>query len=874
MSTPQHAPSHTPMMQQYFALKASQANMLLFYRMGDFYELFFDDAKLAAKYLNITLTQRGQSGGEPIPMAGIPVHSLEGYLVKLVRLGESVAIAEQISDPNAGKGIVERKIVRVVTPGTLTEDALLDEKQDCILLSLYLHKQQVGIASLDIAGNRFEVTELTLDSLDSELDRLRPAEILWPEDHAIPEGYAERYAIHLYPAWHFDHTQGYKRICQHFGVQSLHAFGLEAMTLATGAAGAALHYAQHNHQQSLTHLQAIRSYQLDDFLMIDATTRRNLELDKPQLGEQKHSLLGVMDTCQTTMGSRLLRRWLHQPLRHIEKISQRQAVIHTLLSQPSSLHHLRQHLANCADIERILTRIALGSVRPKELQQLMLTLAQLPEVHTLLSQFNAPSLTHLLDNLEPNADIHQHLNQALADQLPQLARDGGIFRAGFDAELDHWRNLQQNGGEFLLELEQRERERTGIANLKVGFNRVHGFYIEVLRSKDINIPADYIRRQTIKNAERYITEELKAHEAEVLQAEDQALARERSLYAELIAYVQKQQHALYPVAQALARLDVLACLSERAMTQLWHCPSFLSDESSIDIAHGRHPVIESALQEPFIPNDTQLNTASRLMLITGPNMGGKSTFMRQTAIIVIMASMGSFVPASRAVIGQIDRIFTRIGASDDLASGRSTFMVEMSETAHILHHATHQSLILLDEIGRGTSTYDGLSLAWAIAEEVLRLKSLCLFATHYFELTELAQSEGCTNAHVSAMQYDRKVVFLHKILAGAASQSHGIAVAALAGIPSRVLVSAEARLAQLEQNHLLSEGAEGTYATVQENAPTQTTTTDHNQLPLFSGKPLGEQLIKAMQKIHPDDMTPKQALEALYKLKRIAETDV
>lgn len=872
MSTPQH----TPMMQQYFALKATQPTMLLFYRMGDFYELFFDDAKRATQLLDLTLTQRGQSAGEPIPMAGIPVHSLETYLVKLVRLGESVAIAEQVSTPNAGKGIVERKIVRVVTPGTLTEDALLDEKQDCILLAVLPHKQSVGIALLDIAGNRFEVTELNLEELGNELDRLRPAEILWAEGLAIPEAYRERYAIHPYPIWHFEHQQGYKRICQHFGVQNLHAFGLETSPLAVGAASAGLHYAQHNHQHTLAQLTSIKRYQLADYLMIDTTTRRNLELDKNQGSEQKYSLLGVMDTCQTAMGSRLLRRWLNQPLRDITQIHARQAVIHTLLSQPSSLHRIRQTLANCADIERTLTRIALASVRPRELKQLAHTLAQLPDLHHLLTQIATPALDKLILGVKPQPSLEAHLAKALADQPPLLARDGGVFRAGFDEQLDHWRNLQQNGGAFLLELEQRERERTGIANLKVGFNRVHGFYIEVSRSQDTPLPADYIRRQTIKNAERYITEELKAHEVEVLQAEDQALARERTLYNELVTYLQTLQDTLYPIAQTLAHLDLLACLSERAISQQWHCPSFVTDRTTIHIEQGRHPVIESALQEPFIPNDSRLNDQAHLMLITGPNMGGKSTFMRQTAIIVIMASMGSFVPASKAEIGQIDRIFTRIGASDDLASGRSTFMVEMSETAHILHHATHQSLILLDEIGRGTSTYDGLSLAYAIAEAVLRLKSLCLFATHYFELTDLANThQGCINAHVSAIQHERKVIFLHKIEQGSANQSHGIAVAALAGIPAQVLASAEAKLKQLEQHaHPIEYETPAEEPEQMADQQQEDNQPSLAQISLFSGNPIGEKVIKALRRFDPDNMTPKQALEALYKLRQLAQEDV
>lgn len=851
---------HTPMMQQYFRLKAENPGMLLFYRMGDFYELFFEDAKLASTRLDLTLTHRGQTAGEPIPMAGVPVHTLETYLVKLVNQGHSVAIAEQVSDPALSKGIVERKIVRIVTAGTLTEDALLDDRRDCLLVAIQLHKHRVGIAALDIAGNRFEATECDLTLLNNELGRLQPSEILWPEHIGMPDDLQLPCQITLHPTWHFDSKQGYDRLCQHFNVQNLHAFGIENYPLAIGAAAAALAYAQYSHQQPLTHIQGLRSYQLDEYLLIDGTTRRNLELDTNLSGGSENTLLAVLDNCQTPMGSRLLRRWLHQPLRNQDAIKQRLTLVEAFTQNSPVTEQLRESLNLCGDVERILTRISLGSVRPREVKQLALALSQLPQMQQQLEKIDIADVATLKQTLPPQPGLVSHLTQALTDPLPQLARDGGVFKTGFDPDLDHWRALQQDGGQFLLELEAQERARTGINTLKVGYNRVHGFYIEISRSQDTALPADYIRRQTIKNAERYITPQLKEHETQVLQAEEKALARERALYQQLIEYLQSHLTSLQPIARALAQSDVLTTLAERATRLNWHRPSFSAD-TCLHIQQGRHPVIESALNTPFIGNDTQLDHTQHLVLITGPNMGGKSTFMRQSAIIAILASMGSFVPAEQAIVGHIDRIFTRIGASDDLASGRSTFMVEMSETAHILHHATPHSLILLDEIGRGTSTYDGLSLAWAIAERVAELGALCLFATHYFELTDLANTQpGCINSHVTAMQHEGKIVFLHKIAAGAANQSHGLAVAALAGIPAIVLSRAQEHLIALEKTaHPL------------EKAQQASTHNSHNQLSLFGEDPIAEALKTAIGNIHPDNLTPKQALDVLYQLKQITE---
>lgn len=854
---------HTPMMQQYFRLKAENEDKLLLYRMGDFYELFYDDAIRAAKLLELTLTHRGKSAGEPIPMAGVPVHTLENYLIKLVRLGQSVAIAEQVSEPGQGKGIVERKVVRIVTAGTLTDAALLNDRQDCLLVSLNAQQETVGLAILDLSSNRFEVSEIPLISLANELNRLQPAEILWPETQTQPDILKGNTKVTPYPTWHFDVPQGKQRLCDHFQVQNLHAFGLETLPLATGAAAAALRYAQHTQQQALTHINHIRSYVIDDYLLLDSTTRRNLELDTNLAGGQSYTLLSVLDACQTAMGSRLLKRWLNQPLRNHDAIEQRLALVNGFYGNFSLLSTIRAQLANCSDLERILTRLALGSIRPREFKQIEQTLAQLPSLQNNLRASAHPELLALADKLTPMPTLQAQLECALADPLPLLVRDGGIFAAGYDSELDEWRNLQADGGDYLLALEAREKTRTGINSLKVGYNRVHGFYIEVSRSDDTPLPDDYVRRQTIKNSERYITPELKAHEAKVLQADEKALAREKVLYAQLIATCTQVLAQLNNIATALAYCDVISNLAERALTFQWHRPHF-SKNTEIHIIGGRHPVIESVLNEPFIANDSALNSQQSLMLITGPNMGGKSTYMRQTALITIMASMGSFVPASEARIGQIDRIFTRIGASDDLASGRSTFMVEMSETAHILHHATPNSLILLDEIGRGTSTYDGLSLAWAISEQVAQLGALCLFATHYFELTELAHSyPNCVNYHVSAMQHDNKVVFLHRIESGAASQSYGLAVAALAGMPNGVLTRAQQHLLQLEQTHKHLEKTPC-------SSPLDTKLTQH-QLALFSQDACAEQLKQHLIKIDPDQMTPREALSALYELKQLCK---
>lgn len=863
MSNPANS-HHTPMMQQYFRLKAENPDKLLLYRMGDFYEFFYDDAVLAAKLLDLTLTQRGKSAGEQIAMAGVPVHTLENYLIKLVKLGQAVAIAEQVSEPG-GKGIVERQVVRIVTAGTLTDASLLSEKQDCLLVSLHPKGEQVGIAIMDLSSNRFEVSDLLLSQLANELNRLQAAEILAPETSLKTLGeWMNTDDISPYPSWHFELNSAASRLCDHFAVQNLHAFGLDHHSLAIGAAAAALSYAQHTQQQDLSHLDHIRYYQVDDYLLIDATTRRNLELDTNLSGGSDYTLFSTLDHCQTAMGSRLLRRWLHQPLRQHDIINQRLDAIEWLQQQTMAIEQVRDALATCYDIERIVSRLALGSIRPREFKQIEQTLAQLPVLQQALTDTSSHQLQQDQQQLQPLPELQQHLAQALMNDLPLLSREGGIFADGFDAELDQWRSLQQDGGQFLLELEAKEKERTGLNNLKVGYNRVHGFYIEVSRNQEQPLPDDYVRRQTTKNSERYITAELKAHENKVLQADERALARERQLYQALIEHVSQYMTPLRLVAESLAHLDVFSNLAQLATHYRWARPTF-SQQPQLSIQAGRHPVIEQALNTPFIANDTQLDSTQSLMLITGPNMGGKSTYMRQSAIIAILASMGCYVPASAATIGQIDRIFTRIGASDDLASGRSTFMVEMSETAHILHHATANSLILLDEIGRGTSTFDGLSLAWAISEAVAKLGALCLFATHYFELTELAQQHNnCFNAHVSAMQHEEQVVFLHKVEAGAANQSYGIAVAALAGMPKSVLDSAKRHLTQLEQQSVLIDDtphAETSHRLMETAAPAP-------QLSLFAEDGLAVELRQRIEQLDVDALTPKAALLLLYELKQ------
>ncbi len=846
------------MMQQYLRIKAEHPDVLVFYRMGDFYELFYEDARKAAELMDITLTSRGQSAGEPIPMAGIPVHAAEQYLGRLVRLGESVAICEQIGDPAASKGPVERQVVRVLTPGTLTDESLLEERRDNLLVGLDRDAEgYYGIASLDLSAGRFVVQEFSgEEALLGELERLQPAELLISEDFTLPAMLTHSKALRRLPPWHFDTQAASRQLNEQFGTRDLSGFGCQDMPVAVGAAGALLQYVKDTQRAALPHLRGLRSELRQDSVIMDAATRRNLELDQAQSGQKQHSLVAVLDKCVTAMGSRMLRRWLHRPLRDRQPLAMRHQCIEALL-QARLFEALREQLRGGSDLERILSRVALQSARPRDLTALRETLARLPDIQALLRSDSDPLLGELSSRIQEHPKVVKLLRRALPDIPAAIIRDGGVIAEGYDSELDELRTLSEKSDQILLDMESAERERSGIANLKIRYNRVHGYYIEVSRSQSDQVPDNYQRRQTLKGAERFITPELKEHEDKVLGARSKALEREKALYAELLQQLLGQIRLLSTCAEGLSELDVLCCLAERADTLNWSRPE-MSDDAGIDIRGGRHPVIEQVNEEPFVPNDVQFDENRRLLIITGPNMGGKSTYMRQTALIALLACTGSFVPADSARIGPLDRIFTRIGASDDLASGRSTFMVEMTETANILNNATSSSLVLIDEIGRGTSTYDGLALAWAVARELGKLKAYTLFATHYFELTSLPEELGTTaNVHLDAVEHAEQIVFLHTVKDGPASRSYGIQVAALAGVPEQVLEQSRKLLQQLE-------AGDSQFVA----APTKS----QQQIDMFASNhesPLAE----ALQGIKPDDLTPRQALDLLYTLKNLASEE-
>ena len=833
------------MMQQYLRIKAEHPDILLFYRMGDFYELFYGDAERASRLLDITLTARGTSAGQPIPMAGVPYHSVEQYLAKLVRLGESVAICEQIGDPNTAKGPVERRVTRIVTPGTLTDSALLDEKSDNVLLALAADRAGVGLAWLSLASGELRVAEIAPQLLASELRRIAPAEVLAAEGCA-PEGFF----VTRLPAWQFDVAAGRKKLLEQLGAASLAGYGCEDLTLAVGACGALLDYAKKTQGQALAHVAAVVAERGGDYLRLDAATRRNLELTETLRGEPAPTLFSLLDECATGMGSRLLRHWLHHPLRSRDTLALRHEAIEALDGKSDELHAV---LRRFADVERIAARVALRSARPRDLASLRDSLARLAALRAALPQAGSTLLGSLGADLATPDEALSLLQRALLAEPAALVRDGGVIAEGYDAELDELRRLQSNAGGFLLELEARERARTGIPNLKVAYNHVHGYYIEVTNAHAEKIPVDYRRRQTLKNAERYITPELKVFEDKALSASERALALERSLYDALLEKLAAQVGALQRVARALAQVDVLACFAGTAARRNYCRPAF-ADEPVIEIDAGRHPVVEAQL-ERFIANDCRLSPTRRLLLITGPNMGGKSTYMRQIALIVLLAHVGSFVPARAARIGPVDQIFTRIGAADDLAGGRSTFMVEMTESASILHNATEKSLVLMDEVGRGTSTFDGLALAWAIARHLIEQKrALSLFATHYFELTRLAlEYREVANVHLDAVEHKDTIVFLHALEEGPASQSYGLQVAALAGVPKPVIRQAKRYLQALEEASL----AHG------------------DQADLFLGtepaaaEPATDPLREALGQANPDELSPREALELLYRLKRL-----
>jgi len=857
-------PIHTPMMQQYLRIKAEHPDMLLFYRMGDFYELFHEDAARAAKLLDITLTQRGTSNGQPIRMAGVPYHAAEQYLARLVRLGESVAICEQIGDPATSKGPVERKVVRIVTPGTVTDSALLEEKRDCLLLALHQRSGKVGLAWMNLASGQFFVCETAAENLPAELERLQPSEILHAEN-TRPQA-NNHAALKMLPDWHFELDTARRALCQQFATLDLAGFGCDDFSVGLEAAGALLGYARLTQGQAISHIRSLQVYSADRYVRMDAATRRNLEITQTLRGEPAPTLLSLLDTCATNMGSRQLAHWLHHPLRDRAVLGARLLAVEQL----SELHRqVHDHLKPCVDVERITARIALRSARPRDLSGLRDTLLTLPQLQTALvgrvstrhdnndvglkpDLQNHSLIASLADALQADTQLVSILQTSLKPEPSSVLREGGVIADGFDAELDELRGIQNNCGDFLLALEARERARSGIATLKVEYNRVHGFYIEVTHAQSANVPNDYRRRQTLKNAERYITPELKAFEDKALSANERALTREKFLYEQLLDQLAPFIPQLQRIAAAIAELDVLATFAERAATLNFSAPQF-SDEPQISIKQGRHPVVEAQV-ERFTPNDTALNDAHRTLLITGPNMGGKSTYMRQVAIIALLAHVGSFVPAQQAVLGEIDQIFTRIGASDDLASGRSTFMVEMTEAANILHNATERSLVLVDEIGRGTSTFDGLALAYAIARHLLeKNRSYTLFATHYFELTRLAEEFAqLANVHLAAIEHQHSIVFLHSVNEGAASQSYGLQVAALAGVPNDVIKAAKKQLRKLEQNS----AAQNPQGDLFDRKPEVPEPEEHPAL-------------QSLRELQPDELSPKDALEKLYQLKML-----
>ena len=842
------------MMQQFLRIKADYPDTLLFYRMGDFYELFFDDAKKASALLDIALTKRGHSAGEPIPMCGLPYHAVDNYLAKIVRAGESVAICEQIGDPATSKGPVERAVKRVVTPGTLTEQSLLQDKQENLLCCIYAQKNSWGLAAIEISSGRFTASQVDSDDLlNSEIARLSPAEIIYCEDQPLPLDSRHLQRAHAMPPWYFEFETTTRLLCEQYKTRDLQGFGLADYPLAICASGCLLQYIQDTLKTDIPHIQPIRTEQITDVVLIDANSRRNLELTESMSSEaNNHNLFHIINHCSTAMGHRELSRWLQKPLRDQALVRQRHHAVGCLLDN-RFFESIAESLRAVGDIERILARIALLSARPRDLSTLSSTLQQLPDLQQSMASIDSPLIKQLLEQIATHPQIVELLESAIIEEPPVLIRDGGVIKKGFDAELDELRELSSNADQFLIDLEKQEQQKTGINALKVAYNRVHGFYIEVSKNHSDAVPAEYIRRQTLKGVERYITPELKAFEDKVLSARERSLSREKYLYDNLLKQFDDQLAGLQRTAIALAQLDCLLSFAICADHLNWSVPE-LTTTRCLEITAGRHPVVEQVLQQPFTANDTRFDNQQSLLLITGPNMGGKSTYMRQTALIVILAYMGSYIPAESARIGPVDQIFTRIGASDDLSSGRSTFMVEMTEAANILNNATANSLVLMDEIGRGTSTFDGLALAWACADHLAQ-KSLAftLFATHYFELTHLPeQYDNIVNVHLDAVEHGDDIIFMHRLKPGPANQSYGLQVARLAGIPSQTIKLARKKLRQLEQQSL-------------DNGP---------QIDLFNiveDEPeVSHPLVDELLGINPDELSPKAALEALYDLQALA----
>ncbi|MFK8041366.1 DNA mismatch repair protein MutS [Congregibacter sp.] len=849
------------MMQQFLRIKKDHPNELLFYRMGDFYELFYEDAQRAAELLDITLTARGKSAGEDIPMAGVPYHAAEGYLARLVKAGISVAIAEQIGDPATSKGPVERRVVRVVTPGTLSDEALLEEKREQLLVALIAQQTRYGLAYLDLGSGRFRLMELDgEEALLGEIERLDPAELLYHEEMQ-QHGVTSRPGARSQPSWEFDLESAERNLREQFQTHDLRGFGCEHLRLGIAAAGCLISYVRDTQRSQLPHITAVAPEMREESVVLDAATRRNLEIDRNLAGGETHTLMSVMDRCKTAMGSRCLRRWLHRPLTNTDTLKERQEAVQAL-RENYAFESLRDVLRPIGDVERIITRVALGSARPRDLTRLLFALSSVPALRAATPADASDALKTTTTALGDFPVLVDLLERAIIENPPVVLRDGGVIATGYDAELDELRSISENAAGFLVAIETRERERTGLASLKVGYNRVHGYYIELSRSQSDEVPAEYQRRQTLKNVERFITPELKEFEDKALSSKSRALAREKQLYAELLAILQDSLDALRSCGAAMAELDVYATLAERSQS-LDLCRPQFSDTPKLDIDQGRHLVVEQVLEEPFIANDTLLDEHRRMLLITGPNMGGKSTYMRQNAIITLLAHVGSFVPAKAATLSTVDRIFTRIGAADDLASGRSTFMVEMTETANILHNASERSLVLMDEVGRGTSTFDGLSLAWAAALHLAeKTRAFTLFATHYFELTALAeQLPTVVNVHLDAVEHREHVVFMHRIQEGPANRSFGLQVAKLAGVPATVLHAAAGKLQELEsQNHA-----------GQSSLPsTSVTSTSVPQGDLFADN-ANHPALSLLRETDPDALSPREALAVLYNLRELAD---
>ena len=850
--------NHTPMMQQYLGIKHDHPHDLVFYRMGDFYEMFYEDAKQASELLDISLTTRGQSAGQPIPMCGIPYHAAEGYIAKIVNSGRAVAVAEQVGDPTTSKGPVDRKVVRVVTPGTLTDEALMQANQDHLLVATFKLQDIYGIASLDMSSGRFAVTEAnTADELQTQLQRLRPAELLFDESSEIIDHIQEWPCRRPQASWNFTYDTALRILSHQFNTRDLSGFGCETMHAAICAAGCLLNYAKETQRGDLPHLRNLQIELPQDTLILDGPSRKNLEIDLNIQGGEQFTLAAALDTTATPMGGRLLRRWLNNPLRNIEVLEQRQDFICQMLTSDKT-EDLQLGLKPIGDMERILARIALRSARPRDLSRLCASLRALPHIQVSLSPLESKRAQSLANDISEFPATVDLLMRAIVDNPPVIIRDGGVIAKGYDEELDQLRGLSQNAGQFLLDLETQERERTGLSTLKVGYNRVHGYYIEISRLQSAQAPSEYVRRQTLKNAERFITPELKSFEDRALSSKSRSLAREKALYEDLIEDLATQLQQLQQASDGVSELDVLCCLAERAMCLDLNRPS-LKLEPGIDIRQGRHLVVEQLISDPFVANDTRLCATSSMMMITGPNMGGKSTYMRQVALIVIMAQIGAYVPALEASIGIVDRVFTRMGSSDDLAGGRSTFMVEMTETANILNNASAQSLVLMDEVGRGTSTFDGLSLAWSCALNLARdIGALTLFATHYFEMTQLSeQLAQVENVHLDATEHDDNIIFMHKVLPGPASKSYGLQVAKLAGVPHQVIDEARQKLNYLEQSEHKQTSA------IAKNTLLETP----QQSDLFSH--LAHPIEALLESHKADELTPRQALELIYQMQHL-----